>query len=52
MTLLYNYYVRLTVNNCVDTDTTLYLLLIDKRCSYLRSLNISDSGFILIKQNK
>jgi hypothetical protein len=31
---------------------TLCLLSIDKRSSYLRSLNIGDSGFMLIREKK
>jgi hypothetical protein len=33
-------------------SATLCLLSINKRCSYLRSLNIGDNGFMLIRQNK
>ncbi|UJR24670.1 hypothetical protein I4U23_006043 [Adineta vaga] len=44
--------IRCVEKRSIFGSATLCLLSIDKRCSYLRSLNIGDSGFMLIRQNK
>ena len=44
--------IRRVEKRSIFGSATLCLLSIDKRCSYLRSLNIGDSGFMLIRKNK
>jgi hypothetical protein len=44
--------IRCVEKRSVFGSGTLCLLSIDKSSSYLRSLNIGDSGFMLIRQNK
>jgi protein phosphatase PTC7 len=44
--------IRSVEKRSIFGSATLCLLSIDKRCSYLRSLNIGDSGFMLIRKNK
>ncbi|CAF3248420.1 unnamed protein product [Rotaria socialis] len=44
--------IRCVEKRSIFGSATLCLLSIDKHSSYLRSLNIGDSGFMLIRQNK